>query len=243
MRNSLRGLTAVVTGSASGVGAATARTLAQEGADVVGFDIQKDPLSDHFDSIEEKTSVEALPLEVDLTDVAAVETAIDTVIEEFGSIDVLVNNAGIAVSGEVDGMETDTYHTQMGVNVDGAFFTTRAALPHIREASGNIIFMGSYAGQFPRPYSPVYAATKWWIRGFAKSLAGQISEDSVAITVINPTEVYTDFADGSMKERYDEGNIASPEDIAEAIVFAARQEPPLTVNELDLYRRNRFRDF
>ncbi|WP_144906122.1 SDR family oxidoreductase [Halobellus captivus] len=243
MVNSLETSTVVVTGAASGIGAETARKFAHKGANVIGFDIEAEDLREHFDDLEEETGAELVPIQVDLTVEDQVEAAVQRAASTFDGIDILVNNAGVALSDEVEGMETETYRAEMGVNVDGTFFTTRAALPHIRAVSGNIIFLGSYAGCFPRPYSPVYAATKWWIRGFAKSLAGQIADDEVAITVINPSEVHTNLADGAMKERFDEEKIASPKDIASAITFAASQEEPLTVSELDLYRRNRFRDF
>jgi len=243
MGRDLEGSSVIVTGAASGIGAATTRAFAEKGAKVAGFDIQEESLRTHFEAVEAETGAEVLPLPVDLTEEDQVNEAIETVLAEFGGIEVLVNNAGVAVSDQVEGMDTETYRSQMGVNVDGTFFTTRAALPHIRDVSGNIIFMGSYAGCFPRPYSPLYAATKWWVRGFAKSLAGQIADDEVAVTVINPSEVHTNLADGEMKARFDEENIASPEDIASAITFAAGQEEPLTVSELDLYRRNRFKEF
>jgi NADP-dependent 3-hydroxy acid dehydrogenase YdfG len=129
----------------------------------------------------------------------------------------------------------------MEVNADGMFFATRAALPHLREAGGTLVFIGSFAGKFPRPFNPVYAATKFWTRGFAQSVSAQVGEE-VGVTVINPSEVRTKFGDGwSMDEMYEEGEVTEPEEVAEAVVFAAEQSPSM-VSELDLYRRDKFAD-
>jgi len=92
----------------------------------------------------------------------------------------------------------------------------------------------------------VYAATKWWVRGFALSLEGAVGDDGVAVTVVNPTEVRTEFGsetDDPLAERYDPGEVTEPEDVADAIAFAAAQRPPNTVSELDLYRRDKFSHF
>ena len=135
----------------------------------------------------------------------------------------------------------------MGVNLDGVFFMTRAILPYLRETAGNAIFLGSFAGQYPRPGAPVYAASKWWVRGFALSLAGAVGSDGIGVSIINPTEVRTEFGkeyrDEISQERFDPDEVTNPEAIAEAIAFAAEQEPPNVVNELDLYRRDKFAPF
>ena len=131
----------------------------------------------------------------------------------------------------------------MDVNVDGTFLATRAALPLLEETDGNLVCIGSFAGQYPRPSNPVYAATKWWVRGFALSVAAAVGEEGVAVSVINPSEVRTEFGDDeSFNERFAEGEVTEPVEIAEAVAFAARQENS-TVSELDLYRRDKFSGF
>jgi len=159
----------------------------------------------------------------------------------LGGVDILVNNAGLGRGSSVGALSTIEYRQMMETNVDGMFFTTRAALPHLREAGGTAVFIGSFAGQYPRSFNPVYAATKWWTRGFAKSLSAQAG-DEVAVTVINPSEVRTGFGseDGeSFEERFEEGEVTEPQEVAEAVVFAAEQSPSM-VSELDLYRRDKF---
>jgi short-subunit dehydrogenase len=120
------------------------------------------------------------------------------------------------------------------------FFLTRAAIPYLRESGGHLIYVGSYAGEYPRPYNPVYAATKWWLRGFAKSVSGQVGEDDVGVTVVNPAAVRTEFdLDGtSQAERFAPGEVVEPAEVAEAIAFAAEQSPSM-VHELSLYERDK----
>jgi NADP-dependent 3-hydroxy acid dehydrogenase YdfG len=178
----------------------------------------------------------------DVREEAAVEALVDAAVEEFGGLDVLVNNAGLARGEEIEEMTTEEYRTMMETNADGMFFATRAALPHLRETGGALVYIGSFAGHYPRSFNPVYAATKWWTRGFAHSVSAQVGGD-VGVTVINPSEVRTAFGDEdwSMEEMYEEGEVTEPEEVAEAVVFAARQSPS-SVAELDLYRRDKFAD-
>lgn len=242
----LDGDTAIITGSSSGIGRATAHRLAQEGANVVLAARRGDRLETLAQTLESEYDVTAVSVPTDVTDEEAVRALVDTTIERFDSLDVVVSNAGLARGRDTESMTTDDYRTMMDVNCDGMFFVTRESLPHLRESKGTLVMVGSFAGQYPRPFNPVYAATKWWTQGFALSLAGQVGDEDVGVTVVNPSEVRTEFGkeyrDQSelSKERYEPGDITEPETVAEAIAFAARQEPPDAVTELDLYRRDKF---
>ncbi|WP_159903476.1 SDR family oxidoreductase [Salinirussus salinus] len=241
MSETLDGRTAVVTGASSGIGAESARALADAGATVVLAARSEDAIEEVAADIRETTEADAVAVPTDVTEEAAVEALVDEAVETFGGLDVLVNNAGVARGSDVEEMTTEEYRTMMAVNADGMFFATRAALPHLRETGGTLVFVGSFAGKFPRPFNPVYAATKFWTRGFAQSVSAQVGGD-VGVTVINPSEVRTKFGDGwSMEELYDEGEVTEPEEVAEAVVFAAECSPSM-VSELDLYRRDKFED-
>ena len=241
MSETLENTTAVVTGASSGIGAESARALADAGANVVLAARSEDVIEEVATDIRETTGTGAVAVPTDVTEEAAVEALVDEAVETFGGLDVLVNNAGIARGSDVEEMTTEEYRTMMAVNADGMFFATRAALPHLRESEGTLIFVGSFAGKFPRPFNPVYAATKFWTRGFAQSVSAQVGGD-VGVTVINPSEVRTEFGDGwSMEELYDEGDVTEPAEVAAAVVFAAECAPSM-VSELDLYRRDKFDD-
>ena len=241
----LAGQTAIVTGASAGIGRETVRDLAEEGADVVLAARREERLAEIADAVERDTDASTLVVPTDVTDEAAVDALVETTVDEYGGVDVLVNNAGLARGSDVEEMTTEQYRAMMSVNADGMFFVTRAALPHLREAAGTLVFVGSFAGKYPRPFNPVYAATKWWTRGFAHSVGAQVGDDDVAVTVINPSEVRTEFGSDygePFTERFDEGEVTEPEEIAEAVVFSATREPSM-VSELDLYRRDKFTMF
>ncbi|MFC5971111.1 SDR family oxidoreductase [Halomarina salina] len=243
MTRDIDGSVAIVTGASAGIGSATARALAAEGVHVVLAARREERLDELAADVESKYDVETLTVPTDVRDEDAVDALVDATVERFGRLDLLVNNAGLARGSAVEDLTTEEYRTMMDTNVDGMFFATRAALPHLRESGGTCVFVGSFAGQYPRPFNPVYAASKWWTRGFALSLAGQL-EGEVAVTVVNPAAVRTEFSAGgeTFEERYDHGEAVEPEEIAEAIVYAARQSPSMAA-EIDLYNRDKFTQF
>lgn len=240
--NDLVESTVVVTGASAGVGAATARRVASAGANVVLAARREARLEELAADIEREYDVTALVQPTDVRDSDAVGALIAAAAERFDGVDGVVANAGLARGSDIATMSDEQYRTMMGVNVDGAFFTAREALPHLVDSGGDLVFVGSFAGQYPRPFNPVYAASKWWIRGFARSLAAQ--EPEVGVTVVNPAEVRTEFGledEEPAKERLDPDEGSSPEEVADAIAFALGQAGS-TVAELDLYRDGKFAD-
>ncbi|MFA9502077.1 SDR family oxidoreductase [Natrinema sp. H-ect1] len=244
MSATLESKTAIVTGASSGIGAATCHELADGGANVVLAARSEDRLSDLAADLEADHGVEALAVPTDVREESAVDALLAAAVDRFGGIDVLVNNAGLARGSDVESMTTEAYETMQETNVDGVFYASRAALPHLREREGHLVFVASFAGRHPRPSNPVYAATKWWVRGFAKSLAAQVGDDGVGISIVNPAEVRSEFgaADGeSFAERFEEGEVSEPEEVAQAIRFAASREGS-SISELDINRRDKFAD-
>lgn len=244
--NSLSDRTVIITGASSGIGRESAKKLAESGANLVLAARREDRLVRLRDQLEAEygTTVTAKP--TDITDKTQVEDLVATAIDTYSSLYGVVNNAGTVRPGAVAEIDDEAYHTMIDVNINGVFYTTRAALPHLRESNGTVVFIGSYAGKYPKPGNPVYGATKWWIRGFALSLAGQVGADRVGVSVINPSEVRTEFgaARGEIsKERYDEGEVTDPSAIAEAVQFALSQDKVDEVVEMDLYRRDKFSDY
>lgn len=242
--DTLTGQVAIVTGASSGIGAATCHGLAAEGSNVVLAARSGDRLAALADDLEREYGVETLVVPTDVRDEAAVEALIDETVESFGGIDVLVNNAGLSRGSDVADLSTDDYETMQETNVDGVFYATRAAIPHVREREGHLIFVGSFAGQYPRSFNPVYAASKWWTRGFAKSVAAQVGDDGVGVTVVNPAEVRSEFetTDGTtFADHFEEGEASEPEEVAEAIVFAATRSGS-SISEIDVNRRDKFAD-
>ncbi|ATW87241.1 NADP-dependent 3-hydroxy acid dehydrogenase YdfG [Halohasta litchfieldiae] len=244
MTDSLDGQTAIVTGASAGIGAATCRQLAAEGANVVLAARSKDKLAELADDLETTHGVDTLVVPTDVRKEYAVDALLTETVDTFGGIDIVVNNAGLARGSDVEELTNEQYDTMQETNVDGVFYMTRAAIPHVREREGHLIFLGSFAGQYPRSFNPVYAASKWWVRGFAKSVAAQVGDEGVGVTVVNPSEVRSEFeaTDGrTFAEVFDEDEATEPEEVAEAIVFAATREGS-SLSEIDINRRDKFAD-
>ncbi|TYT61951.1 SDR family oxidoreductase [Natrialba swarupiae] len=236
--------TAIVTGASAGIGAATARKLAAEGANLSLAARSERRLSTLAEELETEYGIDALAVPTDVRAEDDVDALIDETVETFGGLDVLVNNAGLSRGSDVAAMATEEYETIQETNVDGVFYATRAAIPYVSEREGHLIFVGSFAGQYPRSFNPVYAASKWWVRGFAKSVAAQVGDEGVGVTVVNPAEVRSEFetTDGStFAEAFEEGEASEPEEVADAIAFAATREGS-SVSELDVNRRDKFAD-
>jgi len=235
--------TALVTGASSGIGAATARQLAAEGADVALAARRRERLERVAEDVR-AADREALVAPTDVTDHGAVADLVEGTIDAFGRLDVVVNNAGLGRTDPVEEMSTDDYRLMMSVNCDGMFFVARETIPHLRETDGELIFLASMSGEYPRPASVVYAATKWWTRGFAHSLAAAVGPDGIGVTAINPTEVRTEFGeDAEARERFDSDEVTDAGEVADAIAFVAAQEAPTYIHEMDIYRRDKLAHF
>ena len=242
----LDGQAAVVTGASSGIGAAIARVLAEDGADVAIAARRTENLESVAEAIRSETDAAVEVVTTDVTDSAAVAALVETAVDRFGGLDIAVCNAGLAVDEPVAELTDEEYGLMRGVNVDGMFYTAREAIPHLKETAGHLVFMGSMSGNHPRPANPVYAATKWWTRGFAISLQASLGTDDVAVSAINPTEVRTEFGSESgtpSKEAFEPGEVTEAIEVADAVAYAVRQESPNSITSLDLYRRDKISHF
>lgn len=226
---------AIVTGASSGIGRATALAFARDGANVALAARREEKLRAVADEIRTEHDVDVLVVPTDVSENSAVQNLVETTVDSFGRLDVLVNIAGVARGGPIAQTSVDDYRTMMATNTDGMFFTTKAALPHLRESEGTLVLIGSYAGNYPYPQNPVYAAVRRWIRGFARSIEADVGSDNVGVSVVNPSEVRTRI----WRDEYDEGEILEPETVADAIAFVARQDVPAAVSRMDLYRRDK----
>lgn len=240
---------ALVTGASRGIGKATAHRLAADGFDAVLAARSGDELRAVADDIEDAADVTAHAVPTDVTDPDAVEALVDTTLERFGRLDATVVNAGVGERRNVPlaDLSVEEFRTVRATNVDGAFYTTRAVLDHLRDTDGTLVFVGSYKGKYPSTSTPVYAASKWWLRGFAQSVAGRAGSDGVAVSLVNPTGVPTSFGrDTREQENADllaDRDVISAGDVADAIATAVGQDSPGAITELDLFRRDIYERF
>lgn len=231
----LNGKTAIVTGASSGIGRATARLLVEKGCNVVLAARRKDRLEELAAEIGEQ----ALAVPTDITDPDACETLVDRTLDNFGAVDVLVNNAGIGLYGSILEANPEDWRRMFDVNVLGALYTTRAATRRmLSQGSGDIVFISSVAGRrVPRPDGTVYAATKHAITAVAEGLRMDLCGKGIRVVTIEPGLVRTEFPEGSFSsaEEYYASKEYAPldaEDVATAVVYAVEQPPNVSVNEV-----------
>jgi len=243
----LAGKVALITGGSSGIGKATAKKFAKEGCDVVLSARNIDKLEEARIEISgEVSDADIVTITTDIRDEEQVKSMVKKCTDKMGHLDILINNAGIIRYGELENFSSKDFKDVMETNVYGTFFTTKAALPHLKESEGNLIFIGSFDANNPRSFNPIYCSSKWWVKGFAHSVESIVGKHGVAVTLINPSEVRTDIPDEDgvpYKEIYEKGDVSEPDEVAEAVLFAAKQSKTTTVSQLDIYRRNKLSDF
>lgn len=232
--------TVVVTGAASGIGRGIARRFGDEGANVVVADIQREPKQgSRYDSdvstptddvITGETPGEATYIETDVGDPDSVAAMVKTAVETYGGIDVLVNNAGIQVVGDSQSTTIEEWQRSIDIDLSGAFYCTKFAVPHLVERQGQIINIGSVRG-FEGGGGPPYAAAKGGVVNMTRDLAIELGEDGVRVNCINPGYIETPLQDINTDEdvaKAEEHTLlprfGKPEDIGDAAVFLASEE-------------------
>jgi short-subunit dehydrogenase len=174
----------LVTGASSGIGLACATALQAKGHTVYGSSRDLNRIK----------SVSFKPIQLDVTDDASVNAAIDKIIKAEGKIDVLVNNAGNGVTGPAYAMPADFAKKQFEVNFFGVVRVSSAVLPKMIEAKqGLVINLGSLAGLFGLPYQAMYSASKYAIEGYSQSLRMELRSTGIKVVVLNPGDFKTDF--------------------------------------------------
>lgn len=184
-------ITALVTGASQGIGRETARTFAERGANVALAARDEANLRETAETIPEERY---LVVPMDVTDEAAVEAGIEAAVEEWGGLDCLVNNAGIAgPTAPHEEISVEEWMDVQRVNVLGPFLCAKHASPHLRESDrGSLINVSSIAGKKPYPLRTPYAASKMAVIGLTRALAFELGEDSVTVNAICPGAVSGD---------------------------------------------------
>ncbi len=243
---SLKGKVALITGASSGIGKAISEKLAEIGFDLALAARGVKELEELKEKLKKSHGIETIVLPTDVSKPEEVDEMVESIVDEFGRLDVLVNNAGVIKYGEIEDFSTADYKQIMETNCDGMFYCTRAAIPHIEKTGGNLIYIGSFDANQPRSFNPVYAASKWWTKGFAHSIESIVGEEGVAVTLINPSEVRTSIKsqDGEeYKDKFEPGDVTEPEEVAEAVIFAVKQEKQTTASEINIFRRDKLSEF
>lgn len=237
----LTGKTAVITGASSGIGAATARTLASAGAAVVLAARRGERLRELEAEIVQAGG-KAASVETDVTDDAAVQAMVAAACTRFGSIDILICNAGIMPLSMVANVRLEEWQRTVDVNVSGVLRSVGHTLPHmLSSGSGHIVVLSSVAGRKVFPGGAAYCATKYAVRAFAEGLRAELSPaHGIRVTVIEPGAVATELpasvtdedVQQSVRQLYEDQTVLEAEDIAAAIRYALTQPAHVNVNEV-----------
>ena len=238
---SLDGKVTAITGASSGIGEATAKLFAAEGAKVALMARRADRLAELAEGIEADGG-EALPIEIDITDHGKVEAAMGQISGQFGGLNHLVNNAGVMLLGTVEGWDIAEWQRMIDVNLLGLLYCTREALPIIRDSGGgHIVNVSSVAGRTANFGSAVYNMTKWGVTGFSEALRQEALNSNIRVTCVEPGFVDTELqghnehpmvVDGIKKAREEVGKVLEAEDIARGILYAVAQADHVNVNEI-----------
>ena len=235
-----RGKVAVVTGATGGLGRALCRAYADLGADIGLLDLAGTDLDGVAAEIG-RTGVRCVPHPCDVTDEDGCHAAIGAVTRELGGVDVLVNNAGITQRSAFADTSTAVYRRVMDVNFFGSLHCTRAALPALVQRRGQIAVISSVAGFAPLLGRTGYAASKYALRGFFGSLAAELRDDGVGVTMVHPTFIDTGLDKRALGE---DGGVTShpqskvgqqllPEHVAREVAHAtARRQRTLVLGRV-----------
>jgi NADP-dependent 3-hydroxy acid dehydrogenase YdfG len=241
----LEGRVAAITGASSGIGEATALALSGAGAKVALGARRKERLEGLAERISAGGGT-ALPIECDVADEEQARNFVEQAHGELGSLDVLVNNAGLMLLGPVEGADTAEWRRMVEVNLLGLLWCTHAALPLMRDSEvGDIVNLSSTAGRRADAGAAVYNLTKWGVNGFSEALRQEALHSRIRVTIVEPGFVETELQGHNvnplvqqgtkkMKERIEElgGGVLKASDIADAILFAVSRPPHVALNEV-----------
>lgn len=219
----VEGKVAIVTGAARGMGEADARRLAEEGARVVVTDV----LDDEGRAVAESIGDAALYRRLDVSDPAQWESVVADTVAEFGGVDVLVNNAGIANGAELASFRHDKWRQIIDVNLSGCFYGCQAVSTHmISRGGGSIVNVSSIEGMRGTPWAHGYVAAKWGMRGLTKSVALELAPHGIRCNSLHPGLVRTPITEGIPDDMIPIplGRLGTVEDVANFVLFLASDE-------------------
>ncbi|MCY3778799.1 MAG: SDR family oxidoreductase [Chloroflexi bacterium] len=251
----IKGKTAIVTGAARGIGRAIAEAFAREGANVAAADLGSlaiGPGADWHYSLSAETELAAaareigeragacIAIEADVSDRASCQNLVESTIEAFGRLDILVNNAAIIKLGDIADFAETEWERIFAVNVKGVFLMSQAAIPHLKQKGGVIINIASNAGKRGSAFNGPYCASKAAVIGLTQSMAAELAESSIRVNAICPGNVFTSMQfdylvkhrlqqypgqsyaeafDAFVKDTVPLGRKQAPEEIADAALY------------------------
>lgn len=239
MENNIKGKVVVITGASSGMGEAAAKHLASFGAIVVLGARRVDRIEKLAKDIQD-TGGKAIAIATDVTKREEVKKLVDTAVEKFGRVDVLLNNAGIMPLSPMDRLIVNEWDQMIDVNIKGVLNGIAAVLPHMKnQKSGHIINTASVAGHKIFSGSAVYSATKFAVRALSEGLRMEVKAYNIRTTIVSPGAVKTELLDHISEADVQQANKdyvgavgISPDSFARVVAFAISQPEDMDINEI-----------
>ena len=240
MTKALQDTVALVTGASSGIGEATARALAEHGATVVGVARRKDRL----DAL--AAEIGGLALQTDVTDREQAVAAVERTVQELGRLDIVINNAGVMLLGEIVDAPVEEWDRMIELNLQGLLYVAHAALPHLLEAAedgprgvADLVNISSIAGRRATTGSGVYNATKFAVNAFTEALRQEVTQRHVRVSVVEPGAVATELSSHNRPEireaigrNFGDIERLQAADVADAIGYIVTRAQHVAINEL-----------
>lgn len=239
MTNELNGKVAAVTGAASGIGLACAQAMLEAGATVVLIDRAEEKLKQLCSDLGSR----AVPVTVDLLDAPSVKGMVPQILEKTGQLDIFHANAGAYIGGDVLEGDPDAWDRMLNLNINAAFRSIHAVLPHMVERkTGDIIATSSVAGVIPVVWEPVYTASKFAVQAFVHTVRRQVSKHGIRVGAVLPGPVVTalldDWPEAKMEEALANGSLMQPKEVADAILFMLTRPRNVVIRDLVILPNN-----
>lgn len=235
---SLKNKNALITGAGKGIGKAIALALAAEGTNVI--------LLARTTADLEQTATEAkafgvrtLVLTADIADINSVNAAVKTALDQFNTIDILINNAGVGKFGKFLELTPEEFENIIRVNLMGVYYATRAVLPGmIEQQSGDVVNISSSAGLRGAALTSAYSASKFAVLGLTESLMQEVRKHNIRVTALTPSTVATDMAKDLKLTDGNPETIMQPEDLAELIVAQLKLNKRVFIKDSGMWSTN-----
>lgn len=239
MQNSLKGKVAAITGSASGIGLASAEAMMAAGARVVLVDRDEAALT----ALAEKHGDSVIPLVMDLLDPQQCAMLLPKIVEAAGQLDIFHANAGLYIGGDLVDADTSAIDRMMNLNVNVVMKNVHDVLPHmIERGSGDIMVTSSLAAHYPTPWEPVYASSKWAINCFVQTVRRQVFKHGIRVGSVSPGPVISALLDDWPAEKLAEakaaGSLIESSEVADAVLYMLTRPRHVNIRDMVIMPTN-----